>query len=111
MPKRLLATLVGFIAFGALILQSAPDVANAAPVDKSAAAQSDSFAQARRRPHIRINRGYPYRTFQAVYPLPYDIEYPGANGVRQCANRYVAEHRVAGTVLVPHMRCWWVVRR
>lgn len=112
MPHRPLALLVGLAVFGAAALLAAPK-ANAASENASAAA-SESYAQARKirpRPQIRVNRGYPYRTFQAVYPLPYDIEAPGPNGVRQCANRYVTEHRPSGTVIVPHMRCWWVVRR
>ena len=72
---------------------------------------NQSFAQAQKqRPHLRINR-YPFRRHHAVYPLAYDVEYPGPNGVRHCVNRYVTERRPSGSVLVPHMRCTWVVRR
>lgn len=110
-----LALLVGLIAWGALALHAAPDVAKAASTQKSAAdALSDSYAQARKpriRPQVRVQPRYPYRRYHAVYPLPYDIEYPGPNGVRQCVNRYVTERRPSGNVIVPHTRCWWVVRR
>lgn len=26
---------------------------------------------------------------------------------RQCTDWYALEHRPSGTVLTPHMRCWW----
>jgi hypothetical protein len=29
------------------------------------------------------------------------------NSVRQCRSRLVKEYRVSGTVIVPHMQCWW----
>jgi len=74
-------------------------------------ALNQSFAQAKKpRPQIRINR-YPFRRYPAVYPLPYEVEYPGPSGVRECVNRYVTERRPSGNVIVPHMRCTWVVRR
>ncbi|MGO4716511.1 hypothetical protein [Bradyrhizobium sp. 2TAF24] len=31
----------------------------------------------------------------------------GPNAVRQCVAHYEQEHRVAGTVIVPRMQCWW----
>ena len=71
----------------------------------------DSYAQAAQpRPQLRINR-YPFRRYHAVYPLSYDVEYPGPNGVRHCVNRYVTERRPSGNVIVPQMRCTWIVRR
>ena len=53
-------------------------------------------------------RYYPYRTQTLTYPPPYDIEYPGPNGKRECVDAYVTEHRPSGTVIVPRMRCRWV---
>jgi hypothetical protein len=76
-----------------------------------AQAQAEPAVQSRRtrkaRPHLRISPRYPYRRNHVVYPLPYDIEYPGPRGVRHCVNRYVTERRPSGTVVVPRMRCWW----
>jgi hypothetical protein len=55
----------------------------------------------RRRPRARV------RIFQAwpddVYPR-YD---PGPNAVRVCNATYVQEFRPSGTVIVPHMSCYW----
>lgn len=62
----------------------------------------------RPRTRLRVRPIYPYRRYNAVYPPPYDIEYPGPNGRRECVDRYVIEHRPSGTVVVPRMRCWWV---
>lgn len=32
---------------------------------------------------------------------------PGPNAVRVCDATYVPEHRPSGTVIVPHMSCYW----
>jgi len=32
---------------------------------------------------------------------------PGPNAVRVCNATYVQEHRPSGTVIVPHMSCYW----
>jgi hypothetical protein len=50
------------------------------------------FAAQTSRPRINI---YPRRN------------YVGRNSVRQCRAQLVKEYRVSGTVVVPHMRCWW----
>ena len=104
MAPRRFSLLFGLIALS--VFAAAPSLA--AP---ESAALNESFAQVpKQRPQVRINR-YPFRRYHAVYPLPYDVEYPGPNGVRHCVNRYVTERRPSGSVLVPHMRCVWVVRR
>ena len=41
------------------------------------------------------------------YPVPYKYEYPGRGYVRQCTSWLATENRVAGTVIMPQMRCWW----
>ena len=38
-----------------------------------------------------------------VYPR----YYPGRNAVRDCTATYVQEYRPSGTVIVPHMNCYW----
>ena len=53
---------------------------------------------------------YPRRPYTTLYPLPYGIDYPGPNAVRQCVSRLVPEYRPSGTVIVPRMRCWWAFR-
>jgi hypothetical protein len=49
----------------------------------------------------------PYRPYSTIYPTPYKYDYPGRGYVRQCSSWLATEHRVAGTVLTPQMRCWW----
>ena len=46
----------------------------------------------------------------AALALPYGIDYPGPNAVRQCASRLVPEYRPSGTVIVPRMWCRWAWR-
>lgn len=71
---------------------------------------TDISAQSAKRPRTSLTvrpRRYPYRTFSTTYPLPYAVEYPGPNAVRQCRARYVEDHRPSGTVIVPRVQCWW----
>ncbi|CCD90866.1 conserved exported hypothetical protein [Bradyrhizobium sp. ORS 375] len=51
-----------------------------------------------------------------IYPRRYDGHWepdvvprynPGPNAVRVCDAAYVPEHRPSGTVIVPHMSCYW----
>lgn len=108
MPRiALLISVLG----SSVMLALAPGVAAQRDTQPSIAdaAVTDMSAQRRMRPQIRVQpRRYPYRTFHSFYPLPYQYQYPGPNGVRQCVNRYVTEYRPSGTVVVLHMRCWWV---
>jgi len=92
-----LAGLAALIAAGWLALGAAPEGALAAPAQRTtnaAAAQPEASAQARKpraRTQIRV--------------------YPNHNAVRQCVDWHAEERRPSGTVIVPHMRCQWVVRR
>ena len=45
----------------------------------------------------------PYYTPDGVYPR-YN---PGPDAVRECNATYVQEFRPSGTVIVPHMSCYW----
>jgi hypothetical protein len=65
---------------------------------------SETSAQRRVRPPTRL-RVYPnYEPGPAgVYPR----YYPGRNAVRECNATYVQEYRPSGTVIVPHMSCYW----
>jgi hypothetical protein len=57
-----------------------------------------------RRPQTRL-RVYPRYVPDAdgVYPR----YFPGPNAVRDCTATYVQEYRPGGTVIVPHMNCYW----
>jgi hypothetical protein len=54
----------------------------------------------RRRPRLRV---VPYQQPDGVYPR----YYPGPDAVRECNATYVQEYRPSGTVIVPHMSCYW----
>jgi hypothetical protein len=62
----------------------------------------------RARTRLRVRPLYPNRHYHSLYPLPYDVEYPGPNARRECIDRLVTEHRTSGTVIVPRMSCRWV---
>ena len=101
------------IVVSAGLLWSVPGMAQSSRPGDTAATAADSLAQARSqvrrvRPRIHVQRIYPYRRYHSLYPLPYDVEYPGPNAKRACAARYVTEYRPSGTVIVPRMNCWWV---
>ncbi|MEW6641336.1 MAG: hypothetical protein AB1586_12595 [Pseudomonadota bacterium] len=80
------ALLIGLLTLG-------PASAQSAVRDEGMSAPSSEVAPpARRRGPTRLRV---YRTS------------PGPNAVRQCEAHYEQEHRVAGTVIVPRMHCWW----
>jgi hypothetical protein len=94
-----------------LLFAAAPVAAQSAGKSAKATSATELSSQnhvRRARTRILVQPVYPYRRFHALYPLPYDIEYPGPNARRECVNRYVTEYRPSGPVVVPHMRCWWV---
>ncbi|WFU29097.1 hypothetical protein QA649_01955 [Bradyrhizobium sp. CB1717] len=66
------------------------------------AASPDDVPPPRRRPPARL-RVTPYYTPDGVYPR-YN---PGPDAVRECNATYVQEYRPSGTVIVPHMHCFW----
>ena len=66
------------------------------------AVSPDDVAPPRRRPQTRL-RVTPYYTPDGVYPR----YYPGPDAVRECNATYVQEFRPSGTVIVPHMSCYW----
>jgi hypothetical protein len=57
-----------------------------------------------RRPGTRLRVTPSYRPEpDGVYPR----YFPGRNAVRSCSVRYVQEFRPSGTVITPHMSCFW----
>jgi hypothetical protein len=88
--------------------------AQAAPAGQDGNESIEISSQAttvRTRPRIRVYPRYPRRPSSTLYPLPYGVDYPGPNAVRQCVSRLVTEYRPSGTVIVPRMRCWWAWRQ
>jgi hypothetical protein len=72
---------------------------SASGVRVAQAVPQDPFAP-RGRPTARL-RVTPYE--EGVVPH----YYPGPNAVRVCNATYVQEYRPSGTVIVPHMICYW----
>jgi hypothetical protein len=107
---RRIVTLAATAALGALLFSVSPGAAETGSPDATAGAATDFSAQSRprARTRIRVQKYYPYRRWHSVYPVPYDIEYPGPNAKRACTARYVQEYRPSGTVVVPRMSCNWV---
>jgi hypothetical protein len=107
---RGIATFAAIAALGALLFSASPGAAETATPDAMAGTATDVSSQSRARPRtrIRVQKYYPYRRYHSLYPLPYDIDYPGPNAKRACTARYVQEYRPSGTVVVPRMSCWWV---
>jgi hypothetical protein len=79
---------------------SAVRVAQASPV----VATEEIPVRRVRRPPTRL-RVFPRYAPEAdgVYPR----YYPGPNAVRECNVAYVPEYRPSGTVIAPHMSCYW----
>lgn len=103
---KLVATIVAALLFG--LLGSTPGVALSA---SQSARNGEALAQnepRRVRPRIRVQPVYPYRRYHTLYPVQYPAEYPGPNAKRECAARYVQEHRPSGAVIVPRVNCRWV---
>src|ERR1700722_10830368 len=84
-----------------------------AAVQAQTAPSTTRLAQAAPPPEAPTQRQRPLRRLPVsprrqlepddVYPR-YD---PGPNAVRDCNVAYVEEHRPSGTVIVPHMHCYW----
>ncbi|MET4801777.1 hypothetical protein ABIA96_004360 [Bradyrhizobium sp. LB11.1] len=66
------------------------------------AVSPDDARPPRKRPQTRL-RVTPYYIPDGVYPR-YN---PGPDAVRECNATYVQEFRPSGTVIVPHMSCYW----
>ena len=69
---------------------------------RMAQAGSPDAPPPRKRPQTRL-RVTPYYSPDGVYPR-YN---PGPDAVRECNATYVQEYRPSGTVIVPHMSCYW----
>jgi hypothetical protein len=94
----ILAALAGILALPAAVASAQ---SSASGIRIAQAVPQDTPAP-RRRPPARL-RVTPYVEEQGVYPH-YN---PGPNAVRVCNATYVQEYRPSGTVIVPHMTCYW----
>ena len=101
-------TVIGVLTCGMATGQAAPATraSTAAAEELSAQARADRI-RTRPRTQLRVYPRYPRRNVITLYPLPYEIDHPGPNAVRQCVSRLVEERRPGGTVIVPRTRCWW----
>ena len=92
---------------GSFALPAAGAQAETAPSGIRTAQASQPMAtevSAQRRRPLRRLPIYPrYEWEPDVYPR-YN---PGPNAVRDCTATYVQEYRPSGTVIVPHMNCYW----
>jgi len=91
---------------GMVLSQGAAVQAQTAPsATRLAQAAPPPEAPTQRQRPLRRLPVYPRRQLEPddVYPR-YD---PGPNAVRDCNVAYVEEHRPSGTVIVPHMHCYW----
>jgi len=107
---RRIVTFAAIAALAGLLSAVSPAAAETALPRAGTQTATDISAQSRprARTRIRVQKYYPYRRWHSLYPLPYDVEYPGPNARGDCSVRYVQEHRPSGTVIVPRMSCWWV---
>jgi len=92
------------IAFGqeaAAQAQTAPSATRLAQATQPQGSEAPTQRprSARRLPIYPRSSGEP----DDVYPR----YYPGPNAVRDCNVAYVQEYRPSGTVIVPHMHCYW----
>jgi hypothetical protein len=82
--------------------ETAPSVIRTAQASQPMA--TEVSAQRRIRRPLRRLPIYPrYEWEPDVWPR-YN---PGPNAVRDCTATYVQEYRPSGTVIVPHMNCYW----
>ena len=92
---------------GGFLLPAAGAQAETAPsgVRTAQASQpmSTEVSAQRRRPLRRLPIYPRYEWEPDVWPR-YN---PGPNAVRDCTATYVQEYRPSGTVIVPHMNCYW----
>lgn len=96
---------VGGAVLSPLTAQAEPATSVSRSVQPSGPAIRHSGAtdvSAQRRPRTRV-RIYSNSWRDDVYPR-YD---PGPNAVRVCNANYIQEFRPSGTVIVPHMSCYW----
>jgi hypothetical protein len=109
---KLLSSLVVAVAmvaagFAGTAFAQGPDRGATTPHSEFSAQKKRKKAAKRAPVRIRVQPAYRHYHTSSPYPRPDDISAPGPNAVRQCRAWLAREHRPSGTVIVPHMRCWW----
>jgi hypothetical protein len=95
---------------GAFLLPATVAKAETTPSAIRLAQAAPPEAPAPRRVHrpptrLRVYPNYPY---YGIWPDDVYPRYnPGPDAVRECNATYVQEYRPSGTVIVPHMSCYW----
>jgi hypothetical protein len=83
--------------------QTAPSGMRMAQASQPAATEMSAQRRVRRPPtRLRV-----YPQYQGEPDDVYPRYFPGRNAVRDCTATYVQEFRPSGTVIVPHMNCYW----
>jgi hypothetical protein len=85
------------------ILAAAGAIALGATMETGSAQSSDGARQVKTQTAVSAPKARA-RTRIRVTPR---YENPGPNSVRQCTSWLAEEYRARGTVIVPHMSCWW----
>lgn len=96
-------------AVGVFSLPAAGAVAQTAPSIRTQQAQQPAVTDisAQRRFKRSPTRLRVYPNYEPGPDGVYPRYYPGRNAVRDCTATYVQEYRPSGTVIVPHMNCYW----
>src|SRR5450755_4231741 len=105
---RIRTAAIWLVFAGSLSLPAAEAEAQTAPSGMRTAQAShmatEASAQRRVRRPARL-RVYP--SYQGEPDDVYPRYFPGRNAVRDCNATYVQEYRPSGTVIVPHVNCYW----
>ena len=81
--------------------QTAPSGMRTAQASQPMVTEASTQRRARR-PRLRV-----YPSYQGEPDDVYPRYFPGRNAVRDCNATYVQEYRPSGTVIVPHVNCYW----
>jgi hypothetical protein len=94
---------------GIFSLPATGSEAQTVPLDKltAQASQLPVAAEERAERRVRRPRLRVYPRYEAEPDGVYPRYYPGPNAVRECTATYAPEYRPSGTVIVPHMSCYW----
>jgi hypothetical protein len=102
LPLIALGTALAF-GLGGMARAQGPGERLTPPADVGAQKKKSKRAPTR----IRVQPILRYRLDSTPYPRTDNLGFPGRNAVRQCVSWLAPEHRPSGTVITPHMRCWW----
>ena|SRR6266480_3372138 len=108
--KRIGMAAILLLFAGTFSLPGAAAAAQAAPSGMRTAQAPQAAAtelSAQRRVRRPLRRVFIYPRYEGEPDDVYPRYFPGRNAVRDCTATYVQEYRPSGTVIVPHMNCYW----